>query len=294
MGKKARQTQFHRSQIGRAQRFIRLHLIESLTLTRIAREAGSSSYHFARLFQAYVGETPFEFIRRIRLVTALSMLQEDAESSITEIALGIGYDTPAAFNKAMRRGTNLTPSEFRNLGKESQNALIYDLSQPRYTREAKVNLTPEFETITRGTTHYLFLERRGPFAEVAPPLWGQLQPIVRRIEATKIREYLGLSGIDKSKPGEDAMIYQAGVALVDKPDALPAGTEYRAIKTGHYARFLLTGPYSQIWPAFDSIFKTLASKQIALRPEFCIENYLNDPQTTPEDALKTELLVPVE
>jgi AraC-like DNA-binding protein len=53
------QSQFHRSQIGRAQRFIRLHLDEPLTLDKIAREAGASSYHFVRLFQAYAAETPF-------------------------------------------------------------------------------------------------------------------------------------------------------------------------------------------------------------------------------------------
>jgi len=291
--KKPGQSQFHRSQIGRAQRFIRLHLAEQLTLSRIAREAGSSSYHFARLFQAYIGETPFEFVRRIRLVAAMQMLQEDTDESVLEIAQGIGYETQAAFNKALRKSLNLTPSEFRKLGKERQNALIYDLSQPRYPREVNVNLTPEFETVTRGSTHYLFLETRGPFSEVAPPLWNQLLPTIQRIEPQKIREYLGLSGIDKSKSGEDAMIYQAGVSLVDEPAQRPAGTEYRFIKAGKYARFLLTGPYLQIWQAFDQIFKSLAERQVTLRPEFCIENYLNDPQTTPEDALRTELLVPI-
>jgi AraC family transcriptional regulator len=103
MVKKAHQSQFHRSQIGRAQRYIRLHLAERISLSRIAREAGSSSYHFARLFQAYVGETPFAFLRRIRLVTALRMFQEDAGVSVTEIALSTGYETTAAFNKSFRK-----------------------------------------------------------------------------------------------------------------------------------------------------------------------------------------------
>ena len=93
MGKKAAQTQFHRSQIGRAQRYIRTHLGEPLTLVGIAREAGSSSFHFARLFLAYTGETPFDFLRRIRLTAALRMLQEDQECAVTEIALGAGYET---------------------------------------------------------------------------------------------------------------------------------------------------------------------------------------------------------
>jgi AraC family transcriptional regulator len=83
-------SQFHRSQIGRAQRYIRLHLDGHLSLTNIAKEAGSSSYHFARLFLAYTGETPFDFLRRIRLATALRMLQEDPDGSITEIALSVG------------------------------------------------------------------------------------------------------------------------------------------------------------------------------------------------------------
>src|SRR5215471_5630319 len=112
--KKAHQSQFHRSQIGRAQRYIRLHLPERMTRHRIAREAGSSSYHFARLFHAYVGETPFEFLRRIRLVTALRMLQEDADVSVTEIALSIGYETSAAFNKSFRKTLGMNPSDFRN------------------------------------------------------------------------------------------------------------------------------------------------------------------------------------
>src|SRR5215472_202120 len=113
MVKKAHQSQFHRSQIGRAQRYIRLHLAERMSLVRIAREAGSSSYHFARLFQAYVGETPFEFLRRMRLMTALRMLQEDADVSVTEIALSVSYETSAAFNKSFRKTLEMTPSKDR-------------------------------------------------------------------------------------------------------------------------------------------------------------------------------------
>ncbi len=89
------------------------------------------------------------------------------------------------------------------------------------------------------------------------------------------------------------MIYQAGVGCAEAPQKLPDGLQHRAIKSGKYARFLLTGPYSHIWPAFDRMFKTLADANVQLRPEFCIENYLNDPRFTPEEKLLTELLVPI-
>jgi AraC family transcriptional regulator len=291
--KKEHQTQFHRSQIGRAQRYIRLHLAEQLTLASIAREARSSSFHFARLFQAYTAESPFEFIRRIRLITALQMLQEDHDSSVTEIALSIGYDTSAAFNKILRKTLDLAPGEFRKLGKAAQNGLIYALSQPRTLTEENMNLTSQFETITRPLTHYVFIEKRGPFAEVAPPLWNELMPLLQQLDRTTVREFLGVSGVDRSRPGEDAMIYQAGVALAHEPKEQPAGMQHRAIPAGKYARYVLTGPYAHIWPAFNQIFKDLGEKRVELRPEFCIENYVNDPRVTPEDQLKTELLVPI-
>jgi len=290
--KKAQQSQFHRSQIGRAQRYIRLHLTEPMSLARIAREAGSSSYHFARLFQAYVGETPFGFLRRLRLLEALRMLQEDADVSVTEIAMNIGYDTAAAFNKAMRKTIDATPSEFRTMGKGKQDTVVYDLSRPRYPKETPMNLSA-FETVSRPLTHYVFMEKRGPFAEVAPPLWNELQPMVPRLDQSQIREFLGVSGVDKNRAGEDAMIYQAGVSLASEPEKPPAGLQHRVIPSGKYARFVLTGPYTQIWQAFDQVFKTLAEKKVELRPEFCIENYLNDPRATPEDQLLTEILVPV-
>jgi len=293
MAKKAHQSQFHRSQIGRAQRYVRLHLAERMSLSRMAHEAGSSSYHFARLFQAYIGETPFEFLRRIRLVTALRMLQEDANASVTEIALGVGYETSAAFNKSFRKTLAMTPSDFRNLGKERQDEVIHDLSRPKLPKEVAMNLSAEFEPVSRPLTDYIFIEKHGPFAEVAPPLWNDLIPLLGKLDQQQIREYLGLSGIDKSKSGEDTMIYRAGVALAQEPNKLPDGLHYRTIKAGKYASFLLTGPYSHIWMAFDRIFKTLSEKRVTLRPEFCIENYLNDPQVTPEDQLQTQLLVPI-
>src|SRR5215475_8238774 len=119
MPRKTGQMLFHRTQIGRAQRFIRMNMDTPLTLDGIAREAGASPYHFLRIFLAYTGETPFDFLRRVRLTTAVRMLQEDPLGSITEIALSVGYETPSAFDKVFKKGMGMSPREFRNLGKDA-------------------------------------------------------------------------------------------------------------------------------------------------------------------------------
>ena len=91
--------------------------------------------------------------------------------SVTEIALSVGYETSAAFNKSFRKTLEMNPSDFRNLGKERQDEVIYDLSRPRLLKEVAMNLSVKFEPVSRPLTHYVFLEKHGPFAEVAPPLW---------------------------------------------------------------------------------------------------------------------------
>lgn len=227
------------------------------------------------------------------MTTALRMLQEDSDGAVTEIALSVGYETPSAFNKVFKKILRMSPSDFRKLGKERQHEMIYRLSKQRVRKEITMNLTKNFEIVTRPTTHYVFLEKHGPFAEVAPPAWDEMFPLMSsQIPQQEIKEFLGLSGIDRSRMAEDTMIYQAGVAIVHPPKPGMKGLQYRKIESGKYARFLLIGPYAHIAPAFDQVFKKLAEKNVALREEYCIENYLNDPKVTPENELKTEILVP--
>ena len=44
--------------------------------------------------------------------------------------------------------------------------------------------------------------------------------------------------------------------------------------------------------AVRRIFEIVAEKKIQMRDDYCIENYTNDPRTTPEDQLVTEILIP--
>jgi AraC family transcriptional regulator len=286
---------FHRSQIGRSQRYIRLHFAEDLNLKKIAQEAGSSSFHFGRLFQAYTGETTFHYLRRIRLALALRMMQEDRAVAITEIALTVGYETSSAFNKVFKKTLNLSPSEFRNLGKAAQDEIIYSLSHPQSHKETAMNLTPKPDFVTRPAMHFVFMQKQGPFAEVAIPAWMDMFRLLEnKIEKPEIKEFLGLSIMDLKTKDESSMLYDAGVALEHEPKSVPKGLEHKKIPAGKYARFVLTGPYHQVWPAFEKIFQILGDSKTKLRPGACIENYVNDPNTTPEDQLITELLVPVE
>jgi AraC family transcriptional regulator len=288
------QSQFHQSQILRAQEFIQANYNKQLSLGQIAREAGSSSYHFARLYHAYTTETLFDYFRRVRLTKSLRQLQSDPRLSVTSISGEVGYETPSAFNKVFKKVLNLSPREFRNLGKAEQLGLIYDLNQARPAKEITMKLDLNYDIIQFPASHYVFVEKRGPFPEMAPMAWKEAMPLVMsQLEMKDITSFRGLGTIDKTKFGDDAMIYQAGVTTTTEPNKLSKGLQYKKIKSGSFARFVISGQYEELMTAMRSIFKTLAEKKVELRAEFTMENYLTDPKTTAPDDMRTEILIPI-
>ena len=149
-----------------------------------------------------------------------------------------------------------------------------------------MNLTQEPEIVTWPETQYVFLEKIGPFENTAPQDWQNLHQLISGIsEHSTITGYLSLYKVQPK-------IYRAGVSLAAEPVKLPAGLQYSKFEGGKYSRFVLTGSYSNLPQASGRVFEIVAEKQIQLRDDFCIENYVTDPRTTPEEQLVTEILIP--
>jgi DNA gyrase inhibitor GyrI len=104
---------------------------------------------------------------------------------------------------------------------------------------------------------------------------------------------VGLSRIDQNKKGDNAFIYQAGITLKSKPKKIPKGLKTRKLDSRTYARFLLTGPYSQLAQAYPQAIDIIIKMRIKIRDDFFIERYLNNPSNTIEEKLKTEILIPI-
>lgn len=149
-----------------------------------------------------------------------------------------------------------------------------------------MNLTLEPEVVTWPETHYVFLQRTGPFQETAPLVWQALHRL--RPEISKHNSILGALSQYKTGP----RIYRAGYSLSASPVDLPEGIESTRLAGGKYIRFVLQGSYSQLPEASARVWQIVAEGKIQLRDDFVVEHYRNDPQTTPEDQLITEILFP--
>lgn len=78
----------------------------------IARATGQSPRALARRFSAEMGMTWREALRRIRLIRAVETLAS-SDAPVTEIALGVGYNSLSAFNAAFRDLMGKTPRDYR-------------------------------------------------------------------------------------------------------------------------------------------------------------------------------------
>jgi DNA gyrase inhibitor GyrI len=150
-----------------------------------------------------------------------------------------------------------------------------------------MNLTESPERVTWPTTHYLYVERVGPFMETAPAAWETLHRILgERGDRSDITGYLSLYRIDPEP------VYRAGVSLKHEPREVPDGLAYVRFDGGPYLKFVLTGPYSDLPQAGGRVFEILEEQGMPIRDDFFLEHYVNDPETTPEADLVTEILIP--
>lgn len=66
-------------------------------LDEAARQAYLSSFYFSRLFAEVFGETPHEFVTRLRIERAKRLLLAE-NASVTDICFDVGYESPGSFS----------------------------------------------------------------------------------------------------------------------------------------------------------------------------------------------------
>lgn len=100
-----------RRALNRACSFIAENLGERFTLDDLARQAGVSRFHFARLFRVSTGDSPMAYLVKSRIERAKQMLLQ-GDRPVCEIAAVLGFCDQSHLTRTFRRLTGLTPREF--------------------------------------------------------------------------------------------------------------------------------------------------------------------------------------
>lgn len=88
------------------------HFQDDLTVEELASHAGMSARHFRRVFHNIYAISPAKYITVLRIQAAAKALQ-NADLSITEVALLCGYSDSNYFSRKFKQETGKSPMEYR-------------------------------------------------------------------------------------------------------------------------------------------------------------------------------------
>ncbi|MCI7766866.1 MAG: helix-turn-helix domain-containing protein [Oscillospiraceae bacterium] len=95
-------------------KYIEQNYANDITLEKLADIAGYSPYHFSRIFKKYSSTTFINFLNRRRIKAAELLLLESG-SSITDVAMQVGFASLTTFNRVFKNINGCTPSEYKKL-----------------------------------------------------------------------------------------------------------------------------------------------------------------------------------
>ncbi|MBB6670976.1 response regulator [Cohnella nanjingensis] len=100
--------------IQEADKFIRAHYAESLTLQSVAAEVHVTPVWLSKLFKKEKRKTFLEYLTDVRMERARKMLGQ-VQYKIYQVASEVGYKDPVHFTKLFKKQAGCTPKEYRRL-----------------------------------------------------------------------------------------------------------------------------------------------------------------------------------
>jgi AraC family transcriptional regulator len=286
-------------QINRAIDYIEDHILTSVDIEQISKEAGISRWHFQRVFQATVGDTVKNYLLCRRLsIAAKSLLT--TEQGILHIALSHGFESHEVFSRAFKRVFGVTPSVFR----EQRGSLLAIPFKPRVTLDyinylykgviltPAITSLPAFSLMGRSEELKPIGEDLPGNAAVVSDLWKRIQSETESLQSLGLGERIGAISGAFVCDSDLRFEYFAGYVRRSQ-NAMTAGFRTLQVPAGEYAEFVHMGPMRQLSRTYDFIYGSWFSKSGRKRgngPEF--SRYPDQFNPLAED-LKISIFVPL-
>ncbi|MGH7427117.1 MAG: AraC family transcriptional regulator [Candidatus Methylomirabilaceae bacterium] len=115
----------HDAIVGRALDLLHRRPANDWTVESLARAAGLSRSALSERFTHFVGHPPMQYLTRWRMQLAATLLSDGA-TKVSAVGLEVGYDSEAAFSRAFKKVTGVSPSVWRAGGSNRQPRFFRD------------------------------------------------------------------------------------------------------------------------------------------------------------------------
>jgi AraC family transcriptional regulator len=227
---------------------IQTQLSADLSLAALSRLAGWSPAHLQRTFRAAIGESPKEYVARLRLERAAFRLLV-YDDTVIEIALDCGYDNHETFTRAFRRRFGVAPSEYRRAvrGRGASHG------DPDMQQAAHAFSLSETKVCRLRPTALAFVRHVGAYEDVPESIFDAIDAWATQQRVGEPRIWMGLGHDAPSTTAADKLRFDAALAVDTDFDSTGAiGCQWFA--GGEFAVTTHVGPYSTLADAYAAIF----------------------------------------
>jgi AraC family transcriptional regulator len=279
------------------------HLDQPFDLDRLAELAHFSPYHFHRVYTVAMGEPVAETVRRMRLHRAAVQLVT-SELSVSQIARRAEYGSVQAFGRVFRQTYGVPPAQYRQHVKTSL-ALVQQGAKAALKGQS---MNTSFPTgLGDSPETAVQIVRLDPVRVAALPHRGSYNAIgdsFQKLTAWAIGRHLmsdatRMFGIYYDDPESMPLADLRSDACISVPDnftltAHDAPFHITHTGGGLCARMVFTGPYAELHTAYAWLYKVWlpqSGQEPGEQPP--IEEYLNDPRSSPPSAWQTAISIPL-
>lgn len=100
--------------VDEAMRYVGLHFTRNISDHDVANRLGLSTSHFRHLFRQASGQPFHRYLVSVRLESARKLLR-DSSASVSEIAVMVGFQSPAHFSRSFAHRFGASPNQFRRM-----------------------------------------------------------------------------------------------------------------------------------------------------------------------------------
>jgi len=271
--------------IQRAAALLGSNLDEPPSLRELAGAAAISPYHFHRVWRAMTGRTVGAMVRHLRIKEASRVLVE-SNTSVTEVAVSVGFATSQSFARAFRQELGVSPSSFRagDRGQGDAGAKRSGATAPGAPIE--LVFVDSRTVIAKRRTGLPYEDLNEEFGAVWS--WAERVGVIERLN--------GIYGIPYDDPLSvpvAALRYDACLEFNGLSEA-PHPFHTLVLVGGECARLRVRGSYAQLEEATQSLvggWLVESGREPADAPVF--HHFHNDPDSTAEADLLTDIFLPL-
>lgn len=175
------------ARIQKVQDYIEKGYWEKMSVEQLAEVAGFSRYHFNRIFRSILGESPAQYVNRIRLEHSLFWLAYRKDRTLTEIALELGFADSAVFSRAFKQAYGMSPLTYRKKHSTNCKEAIFISNYNRVEKTKKWDKKP-FPTVgtirieTLSERKAIYIRHIGDYSSLARAFDKMIQKLYKEAE----------------------------------------------------------------------------------------------------------------